>query len=276
MLYSRVAILGLGLMGGSLGLALREKKAAQEVVGWTSLRREREPLPKPVRSLLKLAKTPQEAVSGADLVLLAAPVKAIPALAKRVQKEVSSQALVSDVASTKLFIHAQLEPLFPNFCGGHPLCGSEKQGIAFASPSLFEGAPYLLTPTKKGKPLQKFARALRALGAKPYLTTPKEHDEWLALTSHFPHLLAYTLCRIAARKDLPTLRHFLTPSFLELTRVAQSPPRLWSDILTTNSSQLKRVEKEFTSELKRTLAQCSEPQKLVPRLKRGQTLRKKL
>ena len=176
-------------------------------------------------------------VRGADLVVLAAPISRIPDL---IGDLAPSDALVTDVASTKMKVVQEAEARGLSFVGGHPMAGSQLSGVANAKQDLFRGARYFLAPTKRTDPeaYREIARFVREdLGAVPTAVEPEKHDLLMAALSHLPHLMAVALLKVASDIS-PEALSFAGPSFRDLTRVGASNPGLWSDILAENAPAL--------------------------------------
>ena len=176
-------------------------------------------------------------VRGADLLVLAAPISRVPGL---IRDLAPTDALVTDVASTKTKIVREAEARGLRFVGGHPMAGSQLSGVANAKEDLFRGARYFLTPTEGTDPeaYRDVALFVRGdLGAVPTAVEPEKHDLLMAALSHLPHLMAVALLKVASDIS-PEALSFAGPSFRDLTRVGASNPRLWSDILAENAPAL--------------------------------------
>jgi prephenate dehydrogenase len=236
----KVAVLGVGLIGGSVGLAARRRLNA-EVVGFDPdaghLAKALE-----VEALDERAGDVAAAVAGAEVVFCAAPVGALPELVGEALTASDDHAVVTDVGSTK---HGLLERLvehraFGHFIGGHPLAGAETSGVENARADLFEGAPWYLTPTERSSGLlyDRLQRTISELGARPQAIDADAHDRLMATVSHVPHVLANALVQQAATalaeesERLPEVG----PSFRDTTRVAGANPSIWGDILTANGA----------------------------------------
>ncbi len=231
----KIAVLGVGLIGGSIGLAARRRLQA-EVVGCG---RSPERLARAVElgAIDRAAGSVAEACEGADLVFCCGPVAALPAQVREALAAAGPETAVTDVGSTKGELVAALGG-DERFIGGHPLAGAETAGVENAREDLFEGARWYLTPTEhaSGVLYDRLQRALSALGARPQAIDPEAHDRLLATISHLPHVLADVLATEAAdslTRDSERLPD-VGPSFRDMTRVAGSNPAIWADIFATN------------------------------------------
>jgi prephenate dehydrogenase len=225
-----LGIIGVGLIGGSVGLAAGD--SGWEVVGVDTP----EVLENAAQSgAIHRASTLKE-VREADLVVLAAPISKVTDLLGDLTP---TNALITDVASAKSAIVRRAESLKLRFVGGHPMAGSQLSGVANASSNLFEGARYFLTPTSRTDPedYREVAGFVRELGAVPTAVDPEKHDLLMAALSHLPHLMAAALLKVASDIS-PEALSFAGPSFRDLTRVGASNPELWSDILAENAPAL--------------------------------------
>jgi len=231
----RIAVLGVGLIGGSIGLAARRRLDA-EVVGWG---RSPERLQRAVElgAIDRAADSLAEACEGADLVFCCAPVAALPGQAREALAAAGPETAVTDVGSTKGELVAAVGQ-DERFIGGHPLAGAETAGVENAREDLFEGARWYLTPTESSSGIlyDRLQRAVSALGARPQAIDPESHDRLMATVSHLPHVLANALASEAAEsltQDSERLPD-VGPSFRDATRVAGSNPAIWADIYAAN------------------------------------------
>jgi prephenate dehydrogenase len=234
----RLAVLGVGLIGGSVGLAARERCGA-EVTGWdpeaAGLERAAER-----GAIDAAAASPAEAVRGADVVVVAAPVGALAEAVGVALEHAGPDTAVTDVGSTKREVVAAHDD--PRFVGGHPLAGAETAGVEHARADLFAGATWYLTPTERtsGMLYERLHRLLGALGARPRAIDAARHDAILAAVSHLPHVLANVLVTGAAQaldeedERLPAAG----PSFRDAARVAGASSALWRDIYLSNADAL--------------------------------------
>lgn len=255
--FSRVAIVGVGLIGGSLSLALREKRLADTVVG---VGRSRQTLTRArdLGAIDEAAADLAEGVAGADLVVLATPVGQILADLARLGPLLAPGALVTDVGSTKAeIVRAAGEANRFSFVGGHPMAGGERSGVEAARSDLFKDATWALTPTKgtNEDALRRVERLVGAVGARPLLLDPNAHDRAVALTSHLPHVLAYALAARAEQqaRDTPRLLDLAAGSWAGATRVAHSPPVLWQNIALTNRAALADAVRALSADLDEVL-----------------------
>ncbi len=232
--WKSVAIVGVGLIGGSIGLAVRERKLAREVVGIgrrpASLKRAKE-LGAVTSTTLKI----EEGVAEADVVIVCTPVAEIAEHLLAAAATAPERAILTDAGSTKGTIVAAVESKLPRgrrFVGSHPLAGSEKNGAHFARADLFEGRVVVITPTRKTKPDDKQAVAdfWSALGATVLVMSPEAHDKALATSSHLPHLVSSAVARHTGTADLP----LTAGGWRDLTRIAAGDPELWTQILLEN------------------------------------------
>jgi cyclohexadieny/prephenate dehydrogenase len=237
----RLAVLGLGLLGGSLVWAARERRIAGEVVGCArrpeTLRRVRE------RGLAdRVELDPAVAVAGADLVVLASPVGAMAALLRAAAPGLGPGTLVTDVGSVKAVLADTLPGLVPpgvTFLGSHPMAGSHERGADHARPDLFESAVCVVTPTGAEPPeaLARLETFWRSLGARVLVRDPAAHDREVAWTSHVPHVVAFAFARAFGEAPADA-RDVVGPGFRDFTRIARSDAELWAEILVANAKAL--------------------------------------
>jgi prephenate dehydrogenase len=193
----------------------------------------------------------------ADLVVLALPVDSILEILPRVARHLAPGAIVTDVGSTKEAIDdaARRQGLVGRFVGGHPMAGSERSGIEHADGGLFEGAPWVLCPTKgAGAASGRVASLVRRLGADPALLDPRAHDRVMARLSHLPQLVSVALTNTAGAREARPFLHLAGPGLRQMSRLADSPPGLWDAILKTNRSAARRALDDFTREVRRLRA----------------------
>lgn len=245
----RLAVLGLGLIGGSIGLAARREQMAGPRVHVTGY----DPDGGTVAIALArgaidgAAGSIEEAVQDAEVAIAAAPVGSLPRIIRAALLAAPADCVITDVGSTKRAPLSGLEGELESgrLIGGHPLAGAERGGIEEASETLFEGACWCLTPPPSGgggggddRRSRLFALVER-LGARPVEIAPEQHDRTLALVSHLPHVLANVLAIAAAAEQEPSLRLAAAgPSFRDATRVAGASSAIWTDIYLANADML--------------------------------------
>ena len=242
--FDRIAIIGVGVIGGSLGLAIKKRFPSARIVGFDRKEVLRKALKK--GAIDQASVDLRDAVSTADLVFLATPISAILTMLPRIARFAPTSALVTDVGSVKRSILKAASQFFPkgNFIGGHPMAGVELSGVDAAHPLLFENAVYVLSPMKSNsrRSVRKLARFLEVLGSRVVLLDPKTHDEVASAVSHEPQLTAVALTNVAGREHHSS-RNYLrlaAGGFRDLTRIASSRPEIWKDILDYNSDEIDK------------------------------------
>jgi prephenate dehydrogenase len=236
-----VAILGPGLLGGSLALALRERGAAR-VALWA--RRSEAVQEARARGCADAVSSDlAEIVRKADCVVLATPIGAMAGLARAAAPHLKPGALVTDVGSVKAPVVRELGRIFAGrarFIGSHPMAGSEQSGLDAARADLFQDAVCIVTPVADSAPgaTDEATRLWTSVGASVRILGPAEHDAFVAWISHLPHLLAATLVEAVGR-GCPGAFDFCGPGFRDTTRVASGPPGMWTEILGTNREAVR-------------------------------------
>ena len=238
-LFGRIAVVGLGLLGGSLALAARERGLVDEAVGAT---RSDEARRLALRSGAVDEVVELEAVAkGADLVVLATPVHAMPDMLRRLAPGLQEGAIVTDVGSVKAPLAETLPGILPPGCvyiGSHPMAGSHERGMDHAVASLFEARPCIVTEHALPTAEARVCAFWEGLGMRVVRRSPAHHDEEVAWVSHLPHLLAYAFGRgFAGAPDGAS--SVVGPGFRDFTRIARSDAELWGDILTANAKALE-------------------------------------
>jgi len=259
-MLGKVVICGVGLIGGSFALALKDKGIVGEVVG---LGRSRGTLEVALASgvIDRIGVDWSDALTGADLVLLAIPVGQMEAAMCALTPHLSPGTIVTDGGSTKQDVVAAarsaLGAKINQFVPGHPIAGAEKSGVTAALADLYEGKRVLLTPLPENAPddVAKVRAAWEACGAQVDELTPVEHDQVFAAVSHLPHLLAYALVHeFANRPNAGLLFGFAAGGFRDFTRIASSHPEMWRDICVANNAALVEELDAYLSELQRVRA----------------------
>lgn len=259
--FRRIALVGPGLLGGSLGKALRALPDPPQVRAWA--RRAQTIKELQAGGCADIASGDLNAVvDGADLIVLATPVGVLPELAQRVVEcpAFAVGTVVTDVGSVKRCVVEKLEPIFDGaargyFVGSHPMAGSEKTGVAASRADLFGGAMCLLTPSQSTnrEALQKVDEMWQALDMRTLRIDAGEHDRSVARISHLPHLNAAALVMAALDEDA-TLAALAGPGFRDSTRIAAGPPQMWAEILLENREAVAAEVRRLQLQLGETLA----------------------
>ena len=251
--FKRITIIGVGLIGGSLALAIKHRFPAIHIIGVDKPR------------VLKLAQARkvidtseqsiEHAIRTADLVIIATPVSVIKTLLPQIARYISPYTLVTDTGSVKSALVKQADRLFPNgnFIGGHPMAGSEFSGIDAAHPLLFQNAIYLLTPsplTNKNS-LRRLAQFFNAIDAYVLTLDASTHDSIMAAVSHLPQLAAVALMNTVGNRHSQSRKHLVLAAggFRDMTRIASSPFELWKDILSFNRKEINKALQLYIHQL---------------------------
>lgn len=251
----KIAIVGLGLIGGSIGMALTQQEFAQEVVG-IDLNEEIIAQGLKLQAITQGTTSLAAGIKDADIVVLCASVREITNIAKIIKPFLKKECVITDVGSTKEEIVNLLEDIFQPDCyflGGHPMAGSEQNGINAANKYLLENAYYLITPTENTaqKAVKQVTMMIEACGAKPIAIAPGEHDKIVAAISHLPHLVAVSLVNSVG--SLTGVSHdplaLAAGGFRDSTRIASCNPQLWLDICFSNKDRILAVLQDFKNYL---------------------------
>ncbi|MGQ9510862.1 MAG: prephenate dehydrogenase/arogenate dehydrogenase family protein [Thermaceae bacterium] len=264
-LYPKVGIFGMGLLGGSVALGLKERFLVEEVHAY-------DPDPQALEAALALGvadrvhPTIGPWVGELDLAILAAPVGALEGLGQEVARHASPRTLYTDVGSVKSRVVRALEPLLPRYVGSHPMAGSERAGVENAHAGLLQNAVWVITPTDHTDEadLKALQHLVEALGAYPILLSPELHDRLVARVSHLPYLLAVALNLLVARDEDRELLIFLAAGgFRDLTRVASGSPRMSRDMVVENRQALKEAIEDLRRLLLELEGLLDEPEALL-------------
>lgn len=281
-MFNQITILGPGLLGASLAMAVKKHLAIQRIVIWARSPESRTKCQKQ-EWCDAVFETPEEAVVGSDLVILCTPVQTIVPLLKQIQPALTENALVSDVGSTKALIcrgaHFVFNESSATFLGSHPMAGSEQTGMEHASSDLFKDAACILTPlpdtpTEITEALSSF---WRSLGMTISTFSPEAHDKIVAHVSHLPHLLASTLCTYLEKQE-SAWQALGGNGLRDTTRVASGDPQLWKQILEQNSNEILQAIDGFERQLNILKAAIIENDstKICSLLKQGKRYRDQL
>ncbi len=255
MKFERLALIGCGLMGGSFALALRQAGWVQHIAGFSASEATRQRAVQ-LHVIDQACLSVQEAVQGADLVLLAVPVGAMHTSFAAMREVLSPQALVMDVGSTKCDViaaaQAELGERLNCFVPAHPIAGKERAGIEHAEAGLYQDRRTILTPLPKTgiHRLQSAHEVWSAIGSHVSTMTPEAHDATFAAVSHLPHLLAFaTVNAVAAQSQGATYLDMAGPGFRDFSRIAASDSAVWRDILSANQSEVLTQISHFRAAL---------------------------
>lgn len=254
LLFGRVVIIGVGLIGGSLGMAIKKDHLAQEVIG-VDVNVENLKLAKELQAVDGFS-LEYDVVKEADLVVLAAPITVNCDVIAKIAQLLKPDAIVTDVSSTKGSFVTECESFLEgtaHFVGGHPMAGSEQGGVKGADAYLFENAIYILTPTKitNQDALDRMEKLVTTIGSKCLLINPDEHDLLVAAVSHLPHLVASALVNTVAELETkyPLTLSLAAGGFRDTTRIASGNPQLWQEICFANRDQLLHMLRSFQEEV---------------------------
>ncbi|PID41959.1 MAG: bifunctional prephenate dehydrogenase/3-phosphoshikimate 1-carboxyvinyltransferase [Gammaproteobacteria bacterium] len=250
-----ISVIGLGLIGGSLARGLREKRFAEQIIGFDVRPGEAE-LGLQLGVIDRVATSCEEAIRAADLVVLAVPVRAVEPLLREVYQWLNDATVFTDVGSVKGSVIRSIESIWGSvpetFIPGHPIAGSEKSGVLAADASLFENHKTILTPlaSASSRACNLVAGMWETVGAEVVKMDFLKHDEVLAATSHLPHLLAFSLVdTLAGEDDNKEIFRYAAGGFRDFTRIAASDPVMWHDIFLSNRDSVLQVLSHFSKDL---------------------------
>lgn len=255
MKFRKIAIIGVGLLGGSIGLAVKKRRLAREIAGY--VRRPASLADCETAGALDYATTDLlAAVSGADLVILCTPLAQMRAITTQLLAALKPGAIVTDVGSVKASVVRDLETLVARagatFVGSHPMAGAEKTGVLAARVDLFVNAICVVTPTAKSSPaaVRALTEFWNSLGARTLQFSPGEHDALVSRTSHLPHVVAAALAaQVLQPQGLPARSALCATGFRDTTRIASGSPEMWRDIALANRKNLGRALTAYITEL---------------------------
>jgi prephenate dehydrogenase len=253
--WEKIAIAGVGLLGGSLGLAVKQRRLAKQVVGF--VRRAASIAECKKLGVVDLATSdPQQAIENADLVVLCTPLSRMREVLQPMLPALKRGAIVTDVGSAKASVVQELEPLVAGaggyFVGSHPMAGAEKVGPAAARADLFVNAACVVTPTPQSSPqaVECVEAFWEAVGGFPLRLTPEAHDDLVSRSSHLPHVVAAELANYVLNPAYPKEQALVCANgFRDTTRIASGSSEMWRDIALANRKNLARVLGEFIEDL---------------------------
>jgi len=279
--FGKVVIIGIGLIGGSLGMAMRARRLAREVVGVA--RRPETVSEASARGAIDCGGTELvAALPGADLVVIATALGLTRRWCEAMAPYLGPHTMVTDVGSAKEQVVRDATAALHHpamFVGGHPIAGSEQKGVSHARADLFEGATYVLTPTPETDPgaLDRMRTLVADLGSVVVEMDARSHDRLLALTSHLPHVVVSCLAAAVGKitQDNPAARRVIGMGLMDTTRIAAGPADVWTDILIANREQILAalaLHLDVVTELVDAL-RAGDPDRVAEILARGQTAR---
>ncbi|MEE9445366.1 MAG: prephenate dehydrogenase/arogenate dehydrogenase family protein [Cocleimonas sp.] len=255
-MIKKLTIFGVGLIGGSLAMALRKEGYCQEVVGCS---RHAEHLQKAVDLgvIDRYTLDPAEAVKGADMILLAVPMRAIKPVLKNIVEHIEEYTVITDAGSAKGSVIKAVKEVFDgtipaNFVAGHPIAGREKSSVEAAIDDLYIDHKVVLTPTEETSPeaLKRVKEMWQTTGAIVETLAVKQHDDVLAATSHLPHILAYSLVNTLSKSQYgDAVFDFAAGGFKSFSRIASSDPVMWRDICLENKNAILSALNDYQQDL---------------------------
>lgn len=254
--FKKIIIIGVGLIGGSLGLALKEKKANFKIVGIDK----QEIIEKAIArgAIDEGTVNLKEGIEEADIVIIATPVKTILNLLTQINPFLKKGCIVTDTGSTKQQIVRKANKVLSKdifFIGGHPMAGSEEYGIDSANSHLFQDKTYILTPTKKSNliAIEKISSLIKMIGGKRLILNSLEHDRIVGTVSHLPQIMAVSLVNMVSelvrKENNNNYFKAVGEGFKDITRIASSPYKIWEDICDTNQENILEMIQEFRNYL---------------------------
>jgi prephenate dehydrogenase len=282
--FKKITIIGVGLIGGSLGLALKKNRPNFRIVGIDK----QEIIEKAITrgAIDEGTVNLEEGIKEADIVILATPVKTILDLLSQINPFLKKESLVTDTGSTKKEIVKRANKTLSkdiHFIGGHPMVGSEKYGIDSADPHLFKDKTYILTPTNKSNlvALEKTFSIIRMIGSKKLILDPLDHDRMVGAVSHLPQILAVSLTNtinmLAQEENNNNYFKVIGGGFKDMTRIASSPYKIWEDICKTNQENILKMIQKFRNYLGVLEGKLiNDPSSLKEEFQKAQMLRKRL
>lgn len=255
MLFKKLALIGCGLIGGSFALALKKSQSVAHVSGFSASELSRQKALE-LGVIDESAQSIQQALEGADLVLVAVPVNAMASCLASIDTHLSRNALVMDVGSTKAQIidaaQQNMKRHFSCFVPAHPIAGKERHGVEHAEAELFVHHQTILTPSSQTEPgkIELALKAWQAVGSRVSIMSPQHHDQALSAISHLPHLIAFAAVNAVAKQEQRDLTLSLAgPGFRDFSRIAASAPSVWLDIFLSNQTEVLNQLQMFKSAL---------------------------
>lgn len=277
----KVGIIGVGLLGGSIGLALKERYPNISVIG---MGRDENKLKKAIQlNAIDNYSTEYTDLYDCDIIVICTPIRSIAKIYCNIAAGLKANAIVTDVGSTKLDILEEIDKQFPDsrhFVGSHPMAGSEQAGVEYAKSDLYVGATVVVTDSKNKDNNKAIDLFWKSLGANTINLTAKEHDHLVAYTSHLPHLIAsclsYSIRSSLSEEDIQT--RVYGNGLLDTTRISEGDPSIWLDIFMSNKKNVLSSIRDFKSKLEliENIINKTDEKELCDYLLIGKEFRKKL
>jgi len=254
--WKKITLVGIGLLGGSLGQAVKKRQLAENVVGYVRRAASVKECEK-FRAVDMATRDLQDAVKGAELIVLCTPIAQMRELVGQMLPAIDAGAVITDVGSVKRVVVEELEPLATrakaHFVGSHPMAGSEKTGVSAARADLFVNAVCVVTPTTRSRPdaVRQVEQLWKSVGGQLLRMTPATHDEIVSRSSHLPHVVAAGLANLVLGPRHPKDQASLCANgFRDTTRIASSSPEMWRDIALANRENLSLSLTDFQGDLR--------------------------
>ncbi len=248
----KVAIIGVGFIGGSIGLAIKNSKLKIKNVIGIGRHKEKLKLAKKIGAIDGYTTDFVKGVKDADIVIVATPVDTIVPITKKIIPHLKQTCIITDVGSVKNAIVKNIK--YPNFVGSHPMTGSEKTGVRFSSPEIFKNACVVITPSKGTSKyaISEISKLWKSIGAKILTISPEQHDKIVAITSHLPHVLSSAFVNIvwSAYIKNKNVSKILAGSFRDFTRISDSDSYNWSAICKYNAREIKKYLEKYIKTLR--------------------------
>jgi len=278
--FERVGIVGLGLIGGSIAKTIKKRNKEIKVYGFS---RRRTTLTKAKRqNIIDLYFLNfEKLLRSSEFLILCTPIDKIEYYFREIKKS-NKKIIVTDVASVKEEIVKKGEEIlgkkFP-FIGSHPMTGSEKAGLDASSENLFEGKNVIITPTKYSEKdiLKKIENFWEFLGSKTFLLSPSQHDKFVSLTSHLPHLIVFQFLKVISEKN-GKLKNCIGTGFIDTTRIGKSNIEMWAEIFSLNRENILKAIEKFQKEIEKTkkFIEKGEKSKIIKEFEKGKKWREKI
>lgn len=257
LLNKKITIIGLGLIGGSIAMALKEK-GFTSITGFSRTKSTLEKA-KSIKAIDKIASSPAEAVENSDLVIICTPISKVKDILIKIKNHIKIGCVVTDVASTKEEIINFAQKISPKqviFIGGHPMAGKETSGLVNANKKLFQNCTWCLVPTttNTARGMEIVKSIVKKLGGKPLIINPKIHDEAVTTISHLPFILsAITVFLACKQKNWNTAQKLASGGFRDITRLAGGNTQMHTDICLTNSKNIVAILNSLTDEINKLI-----------------------